>query len=101
MACALYIEPDYKSETQEAMIPFFIDEVNKEKKASHSPPKLQTMTPAEESWMTIYAFTPQKGYRIVTQDDLGKLRIGTEVAFLIVEVTYKDRGVVHHQRKCE
>lgn len=101
MARALYIEPDYKSETQEAMISFFIDESNKEKKASHSPPKLQTMTPAEESWMTIYAFTPQKGYRIVTQDDLGKLRIGTEVAFLIVEVTYKDRGVVHHQRKCE
>ena len=37
---------------------------------------------------------------VATQEDLEKLRTGTEVAFVISEITYKDERTTHHERKC-
>lgn len=95
---AVYIEPNSDSETQQAMLVKFTEELNKEEKVIH--PDFSTKSPGDMGFVTAYVFTGTPQRPVVTQGDLEKLRVGTEVAYVISEITYKDRGTTHHQREC-
>lgn len=101
---ATYIGLDSKPETQEAIIAQFKDELRREDKIFKvrklNPPPLQTMMPAEERFFTAYGWTEAMGPLIVNQEDLGKLKTGAQVAFVIFEINYRDQGVTHHLRRC-
>jgi hypothetical protein len=98
IALALYLEPNTDTETQKEMLATFTDEIGKERKSQRS--DFSTMSPGDTHFVTAYVFTGTPQKRVTTSEDLEKLKIGTEIAFVISEITYKDAGVTHHERKC-
>ena len=97
-AHSLVIEPDAKPETQRAAVAVFMGQVRKERNTFHLRPS--TMMPADDDFFTAFARTDTNQLRVVSQDDLAKLKAGTEVVFMLAELTYKDTGAVHHLRRC-
>jgi hypothetical protein len=53
-------------------------------------------------WLTAFASskTNENKIRVVTQEELDALHAGTEIAFVIVQINYKDKNVMHHARLC-
>lgn len=58
------------------------------------------MMPGDGEFLTAYAWSNTMQRLMVTQDDLDKLKIGAEVALVITELDYMDKGVTHHLRRC-
>jgi len=98
IANALYLEPNTGIETQKAMLAIFTEEVNKEKKTLR--PDFSTLSPGDTRFVTAQIFTGTPQRPVATAEDLEKLKIGTQVAFVITEITYKDAGITHHERMC-
>jgi hypothetical protein len=98
MARLLYIEPDGKPETASVVIATFLAQTAEERKTVHQSPR--TLMPGQEDFFTAFALTDSKQGRVVTQEDLDNLKSGTEVAFLIAEITYEDGGAVRHLKRC-
>jgi hypothetical protein len=100
---ALLVEPDFTAETQRAAISSFMQEDEKERKQL-GPPVPATMMPGDTRFFTVVAkkgdMGPNGTMWIVDQDDLDKLKAGTEIAFIMTVLSYKDGGVIHHLRQC-
>jgi hypothetical protein len=100
----LLLEPDVSLDTEKAAISFFINEVDVLRKAGTIKPQIHTMQKGDNEFFTVFAWTGLIDradlYRVVTQDDLDKLKNGSEYALLMVVIAYKDLGVVHHLRRC-
>jgi hypothetical protein len=92
----LYVEANDDSKTQARMIADFKQRMRK----AQTPSEPSTMMPEEARLVTAFAATATGEYRQLTNDDLGKLRDGTELPFVIAQVTYRDLGVIHHARRC-
>jgi hypothetical protein len=104
-ARTLLVEPDFTSETQKAAIASFLREFEKEKKESKEEMLPGTIMPGENRFFSVEAHKDNDIGRngkpwIVDQDDLDKLKAGTEIAFIMTVQPYKDRGVMHHLRRC-
>lgn len=96
----LYTRPDHKDETQKALIADFEDLMRREQKSGlwrRSEPS--TLMLNEARFFTAFVLSG-KEYHQVTQDELGQLGLGTEIAFVIAQVIYSDLGAVHHLRRC-
>src|SRR5207244_3052056 len=94
----LYIEPDTESSTQARIVSDFLSRLRTEKqKAPLTQPP--TMTVGDHQWVS--AFNNVGGVnRRATPDDLTALREGKLIAYVVVQMTYLDRGVPHHLHKC-
>jgi len=97
-ARVLYLEPNTNTETQKAMLAKFTEELNREEKVMHA--DFSTMSPGDAGFFTAYIFTGTAERPAATSEDLEKLRTGTEVAFVIAEIAYRDAGTMHHEKKC-
>jgi hypothetical protein len=99
----LLVEPDFSAETQKAAIASFLQEDEKERKQL-GPPVPDTMMPGDRRFFSVVAKKGEMGpngtFWIVDQDDLDKLKAGTEIAFFMTIIPYKDGGVIHHLRRC-
>jgi hypothetical protein len=97
------LEPDFSPDTQKRVIEYFKAEVKKEKKEHPLPPHWSTLMPQDRGqWNTAYAWTDDfKQHQIITKSDLDDLTLGTKVAFVLVEIAYKDNGNLHHVRTCQ
>jgi len=73
----LYLEPDFKAETQKQMIADFKKRLAQERKEHLVKAEPFTLMPGDNRWDTVYAWTEDKQYRLVTQPDLDALRDGT------------------------
>lgn len=102
-ATTAYIEDDSKPETQESVVNHFISEIKKEKNAlgyhQTQSTHIHTMGPGTVEFFTAEGFS-DKIARTLTQDDLDKLKNGSETAFVIAQINYKDSGTTHHFRMC-
>ena len=103
-ASALYIKPDYKSETQAAVVTQFIAEVKKEQ-TSHrvhgqASANLHTMMAGDNEFFTAFGWSDTMQPLIVTQEDLDNFKTGAEVNFVIAEIIYQDGKAIHHLRRC-
>lgn len=97
---ALYTEPDRNDDTQNALIADFEGVMREERKnglAAKSKP--HTLMPGEAAFFTAFALTGKEP-RKLTADELDRLALGKEVAFVIAQITYDDLGTVHHLRRC-
>lgn len=95
----LYTKPDYKDETQKALIVDFEDLMRKDQKSGVWKSAASTLTLSEGRFFTAFALNG-KEYRQVTQAELDQLGLGMEIAFVIAQITYSDLGAVHHLRRC-
>ena len=93
----LYVETDDAPTTQKNMIADFKKRIRTDKAPDGGEPN--TFWQGREEFNTAFAATDHK-VRIVTQDDLNALQTGTEIAFVIVQLTYEDNKKVHHARLC-
>ena len=96
-----FIAPDFKLETQEKLVANFVKQVNQERKTLPRPQSNSTMMPGDVRFLTAFAYTEANQRLTLTQDDLDKLRAGARIAFVIAEVTYRDKSVTHHLRRCK
>jgi hypothetical protein len=97
-----YREKTFASETQHAIIADFNNQLRKEHltNITRSSNKSTTMMPGDENWFTAFAVTDSRDYYVIKKEDLDEFRAGTSVSFVIAQITYEDRGVVHHARRC-
>lgn len=98
------LEPDFSRDTQKRVIEYFKAEVKKEKKEHGFSPSWSTLMPQDKGhWNTAYAWTDDfKQHQIITKSDLDELTsFGTKIAFVLVEIAYKDNGKLHHLRTCQ
>ncbi len=102
-AGAAYIQDGNKPETQDLVVNQFTSEYKKEKKSlkerqtkfSH----VHTMGAGTQEFFS--AAERDNGMpRIFTQEDLDNLKNGSETAYVITQIDYKDGGVTHHLRTC-
>jgi uncharacterized protein (DUF2249 family) len=96
----LYVEPDDAPSTQRQMIADFKKNVHAERTPDDNPKESATWVQGREAFDTAFAADANRHVRIVTQDDLNALHAGTEIAFVIAELTYEDNKKVHHSRLC-
>jgi hypothetical protein len=96
----LYLERDFGPTTQRQMIADFRTKLNEELKQQIAM-EPGTLMPGDNRWNTVYAVTEDKQYRLVSQNDLAEFRAGTEIAFVLVELSYTDNGKLHHLRTCQ
>jgi hypothetical protein len=97
----LYLEPDFSPETQRKMIADFKKRLNEERKQHPITMETGTLMPGDHRWDSVYAATEDKQIRLVTLDDLAAFRAGTEIAFVLIELSYTDNGKLHHLRTCQ
>jgi hypothetical protein len=97
------IAPEFSPATQQKVIKDFQTAVRKEQKDDHPiKPKYHTFMPQDgDHWDSAYAFTEDKQHQVITQHDLDALAAGTEIAFVVVEISYKDNDKIHHLRTCQ
>ena len=69
----LYTKPDYKDETQKALIADFEDRMRKEQKSGLAKSETATLMIGEERFFTAFA------HRQIAQDELGQLGLGTQI----------------------
>jgi hypothetical protein len=93
----LETKPTFDPQTQHEVIDDFMKVLDAAKGQPHLAPT--TLMPGETRFLTAYA-TSGTGHRKITQSDLQKLRSGEDIAFVLVQITYKDNGVLHHLRRC-
>lgn len=96
LACEL--ASDTSIETEKTLLTKFNSKLRKERKTHPIAPR--TMTAGEEHFGSPMALTETSQVRIVTQDDLDKLRTGAEIAYVIGQITYRDGADLHHIRRC-
>jgi hypothetical protein len=99
-ALEAFIEPDYSPNTQSKVASKFISRVKREIKALEPSPNA-TMNPGDRHFATAFAFASpdSKEHRVLTQQDLDDLHAGRSVAFVVMQITYKDGGKTHHLRQ--
>jgi hypothetical protein len=105
-ASILLIEPDFTLATQKSAISFFLQELSLERRTwiKENPKASEfqmTLMPGDAQFITAYAWTAgpdKKG--LTTQEDLDKLKSGEEIAFVMTVLSYKDKGIAHHLRRC-
>jgi hypothetical protein len=97
------LEPDFSLDTQNKVIGYFRAEIKKEKREHPISQKWSIMMPQDKGhWDTAYGWTDDfKQHHILTVDELNALRFGTTIAFVLVEISYKDNGKLHHLRTCQ
>jgi hypothetical protein len=95
----LYVESAVDAKTQQSVIAEFKKNLRKSEPAQ-SPAELSTIMPGQGGFFTAYASTDSGGYRKLSNDDLEQFRTGAKVSFAFAQVTYKDKGIVHHARRC-
>jgi hypothetical protein len=96
----LMVEPNFEVETQKNAIAEFIRLNTEERKQGSGPP--HTMMPSDTRFNTAFSYTdtePRQS-RTVSQLDLNSLKTGTEIAFLLAEITYQDGGETRHLKRC-
>ena len=98
IALACEIASDTNIETEKTLLTKFKSELRKERKTIVTAP--QTMMAGEQHFASPIALTETSEHRIVTQDDLDKLKTGAEISYVIGQITYRDAGTVHHLRRC-
>jgi hypothetical protein len=92
------VEPNTEHETQKQFADNFVNEIEKERRTVQ--PGSSTMMPTDEAFITAFSATDSTKSLVLTQDDLDKLRAGTEFAFVIAQFDYKDSVKTHHLRRC-
>jgi hypothetical protein len=97
----LYLEADFGPETQRKLVTDFTTRLSEERKQHSIAAEAATLMPGDQRWGSVFAATEDKQYRLVTRNDLDKLRAGTEIAFVFVELSYTDSGKRHHLRTCQ
>ncbi len=98
----VYVEPDHSAETQAAVVADFKKRLRREKAyQSEFIKDAATLMPNERRFNSAYASSETKEPKIITQADLDGFQAGTEWPFLLVQITYKDKGKVHHLRTCQ
>jgi hypothetical protein len=97
----LYLEPDFGSETQREIIGDFRKRLNEERKQHPITSEPGTLMPGDYRWDSAVAVNEDKQFRLVTRKDLDEFRAGTEIAFVLVELSYTDNGKKHHLRTCQ
>jgi hypothetical protein len=96
------IASDFSPDTQHKVIEDFKARVAKEQKEHPSLPTYSTMMPQDNPhWDSARAYTVNNKPQIIEQSDLNELAVGTKIAYVLVELAYKDRGKVHHLRTCQ
>lgn len=95
----VYVEPDYSPQTQKNMIADFKARLSKERKTFRQG-ESSTWMPGDGRFFSAYAVDAENKHRTITTEDLSRLQAGTELPFVIVEITYKDQGAIHHARQC-
>jgi hypothetical protein len=95
----LYLEPDFGPGTQRQIVADFKRRLNEERKQTTIEPG--TLMPGDHRWDSAIAFDENKQFRLVTRTDLDAFRAGTEIAFVLAEVSYLDNGKLHYLRTCQ
>jgi hypothetical protein len=96
------VAPDSSPATQQNVIKDFKAELRKELKDHPIKPKYSTLMPQDnDHWDSAHAWTEDKKHQIITQPDLDALTAGTGIAFVLVEISYKDNNTLHHLRTCQ
>jgi hypothetical protein len=85
--------------TQTSLLSNFKWQVNEGRKTAHLTPS--TLMPGDNDFFTVFPWNREKKPIVVTQEDLSKLRAGSEILFVFNELTYKDGNKTHHLRQCE
>jgi hypothetical protein len=93
----VFVEPDYFPKSELNAIALFKERVKKE----NYPETFASFLPTDEQLFTAFAGEGSTGQsRLVSADEPDSFRNGTEIVFVIVVITYKDAGVLHHLRQC-
>jgi len=93
-----YLEPDATVATQDRVIADFKEKIKKEKAFTDSITVGQT---DRSRFNTAFPTEGNVQPRILAQSDLDAFANGTQIAFVLAEITYKDNNSVHHLRMCE
>jgi hypothetical protein len=102
----LIMEPDVSPKSQEDAVEQFQKQIELDRKRIlvENPAALKspsTMVPGDAGFSTAMVLTDPPGMMTrATSNELDKLRAGAEIAFITSTVPYKDRGVMHHLRRC-
>ena len=92
----LYLEPDASAETESEMIKNF--EAKTKKNAGKT--SEATWMPGQSAFDSAEDIDGNGQRRIITQEDLDALHSGRKIAYVVVELAYKDTGTLHHSRLC-
>jgi len=99
IARRLYVESDSSTKTQERLIADFKGKLLEWGK-THSTAGPVTIMPGDQRFFTAFTATTSEESRKVSNDDLEQLRAGTEIVVVIAQLTYKDKGTIHHTKTC-
>jgi hypothetical protein len=95
-----YLRTSYDLKTQKEVVGTFDALIKKAGKENPSPsPKI--LVGGESRWSTSFGWDDDdQTHQVVTKSDLDAMRIGKEVAFVIIQMSYQDQGKMHHARQC-
>jgi|SRR5208282_2263540 len=94
----IILEPDFSPKSEQEAIESFKAQVKK----AHVKSKWKTLMPQDTGrWDTAHAWTEDGHHLLITQPLLNDLRTGTQIAYGLVEISYKDNGKLHHLRTCQ
>jgi hypothetical protein len=96
------LEPDFSPKSQQEALEYFRAEIKKDDRDHPVKTKWATMMPQETGhWDTARAWTEDRHHLLITKLLLDELTVGTQIAFVLVEVSYKDNRKLHHMRTCQ
>ena len=96
----IFLEPDYEASTQEQLITDFKKRMQVERAQGKGFKESATYEQGKTAWDTTVARTSDLHIRLATKDDLEALQAGTQIAFVVWQITYKDNDKPHHARLC-
>jgi hypothetical protein len=96
----LYVKESYQLPTQKEVISDFEHKLKTTDPSIKPRRSVSTLMPGETRFFSASAVTEQTSTRVATQTDLDNLRMGNEVIFIVIQMTYLDAGKKHHLRRC-
>jgi hypothetical protein len=95
----LYVEADYESSTQKALIDDFEERLAKEERRQPSIGS-STVMPGDQRFFTAFGRNEDGSPITISPMHLDDLMTGKEILFVIAQLIYRDAGKEHHLRRC-
>ena len=90
-----YIRNDYSLDTQKAVVVQFRKSLRILQRGEPN-----TEMPGDETFFTAFNWEDETHKHDVTQSDLDNFRNGVKFAIVVIEIDFKDDGLLHHIRQC-
>ena len=101
VAALLILKSTFDREAQGEVIASFSERLRKEEGNPNASRRESPVMPGDKRFITATFNGITTDHLVpMSQLDLDDLNRGAKIAFVISQITYKDNGVIHHQREC-